>query len=267
MTATADTARARRIADLKEEVRAIAATGRRSGGVVLPFDIAEIDSRLASGGLAAAALHEATGGAELADDAAATLFMAGLAARRCAQAGPGSVVLWAFARRGLFAPGLAQAGLGPERLIHAEAGSDAAVLAVMEEGLRHGGLAAVIGEVEGAAMPATRRLQLAAEEGGVTALLLRRPKRAGRDPLSEPSAAATRWRLACAPSVPLPEPVGDAGIGRACWRLDLVRQRGGDGFSLTVEAADAEGRLALPARLRDRPDPAARGGQDRLAAA
>ena len=35
----------------------------------------------------------------------------------------------------------------------------------MEEGLRHRGLGAVIGEVKRAAMPDTRRMQLAAEGG------------------------------------------------------------------------------------------------------
>jgi protein ImuA len=36
-------------------------------------------------------------------------------------------------------------------------------------------------------MAPARRLQLAAEEGGTTALMLRRWKKAARDPLAEPS--------------------------------------------------------------------------------
>src|SRR3546814_13775616 len=63
-----------------------------------------------------------------------------------------------------------QAGLPPDRVLYAEARSDKEVLAVMEEGLRHGGLAAVVGEVARVSMASTRRLQLAAEEGGTTAL-------------------------------------------------------------------------------------------------
>lgn len=258
-----DPVRLLRLAALRAEVQAITAAGR-AAGAVLPFGVEAIDRRLAAGGLAVAALHEATGGGAtgggaaagtpLADDAAATLFLAGLAARRAAQAD--APVLWAFARRELFAPGLQQAGLGPDRLIYAEAGEDAAVLAVVEEGLRHGGLAAVVGEVAKAVpMAATRRLQLMAEEHGTTALLLRRPLRSGRDPLAEPSAAATRWRIGCAPSTPTE--VGEDGIGRAQWRLDLVRQRGGDSFTWTMEAADAAGRLSLPAGFHDRSHPAA----------
>ena len=96
--------------------------------------------------------------------------------------------------------------------------------------------------------PATRRLQLAASEGGVPVVILRRWRRADSCPLSEPSAAVTRWRIGAAPSVRL----GLPGVGRACWHVELVRQRGGESFSLMLEACDGEGRLALPAAARDR---------------
>jgi protein ImuA len=203
-----------------------------------------IDSRLAGGGLPVASLSEAAGeGRGPSDEAAATLFLASIAARR-----PG-IVLWALARRDLFAPGLAGVGLAPDRVLYAECGRDEDVLAVMEEGLRHGGLAAVVGEVGRAAMPATRRLQLAAEEGGTLALMLRRRRGTSEDPLAPPSAAVTRWRLACAPSSPL----AVAGIGRPRWRLALARQRGGAPFDLIMESPDAEGRLALPSGPQHRP--------------
>jgi protein ImuA len=59
----------------------------------------------------------------------------------------------------------------------------------------------------------------------------------------------TRWRITAAPSSPLPVP----GIGRARWRLELVRVRGGEGAVWEVEACDAQGRLAVPSDLADRP--------------
>jgi protein ImuA len=236
-------ARAERLAALRAEVRALESAGAGEGRECLPFGLEALDSRLAGGGLPVAALHEASGGRPgPADEAAATLFLAAIAARR-----PGTV-LWALARRDLFAPGLAGAGLPPDRILYAECGRDEDVLAVMEEGLRHGGLAAVVGEVRRAAMPATRRLQLAAEEGGTPALMLRR-WRGGEDPLGPPSAAVTRWRLACAPSSPL----AVAGIGRPRWRLALARQRGGAPFEILVETPDAEARLALFAVFEHRP--------------
>jgi protein ImuA len=236
-------ARAERLAALRAEVRALESSASERHEH-LPFGIEALDSRLAGGGLPVASLNEAA--AERpgpADHAAATLFLASIAARR-----PG-IVLWALGSRDLFAPGLAGAGLAPDRLLYAECGRDEDVLAVMEEGLRHGGLAAVVGEVGRALMPATRRLQLAAEEGGTLALMLRRWRGNGEDPLAPPSAAATRWRLACAPSSPLPV----AGIGRPRWRLTLARQRGGAPFDLIMESPDAEGRLALPSLSEHRP--------------
>ena len=236
--------RSERLAALRAEVRAIESAGAAAGArACLPFGIDAIDARLAGGGLAGAALHEIAGaGPGLGDDAAATLFIAGIAARL------EGTLLWALSRRDLFAPGLAQAGLPPDRLIYAECRRDEEVLAVMEEGLRHGGLAAVVGEIGRAGMASTRRLQLAAEEGGTAALMLKRWRKAGEDPLAPPSAAVTRWRIACAPSARLPV----AGVGRARWRVELARQRGGEPFNLIVEASDATGRLALPAELADR---------------
>jgi len=250
-----------RLAALREEISAIersapAGRGRR----LLRFGIDEIDDRIAGGGLFPA-LHEAAAASPgPGDDAAATLFLAALAAR-FSRAGEGAAgqVLWAIARRDLFAPGLAQAGLTPDRLIYAECRNDAEVLAVMEEGVRHGSLAAVIGEVGRADMTATRRLQLAAEESGTPALMLRRWKKSAADPLDAPSAAATRWRIAAAPSAPLPgEIAAHEGVGRARWRVALARQRGGPPHEWILEAPDAEARLALPARSGDRPDQAGR---------
>lgn len=239
--------RASRLECLRAEVRAIVAAGK-SPAAGLPFGLGALDERLAGGGLADAGVHEAAGAsAGYSDDAAATLFLAGIAGRR---AGPRGTVLWVVARRDLFAPGLAQAGLPPQRLLVAEAGRETDVLAVMEEGLRHGALAAVIGEVSRAGLTETRRLQLAAEEGGTMALLLRR-WRTG-DPLAEPSSALTRWRIGSAPSQTLPV----RGLGRARWHVELARQRGGPGFSIILEACDAQGRLSLPALSSDRPDQA-----------
>jgi protein ImuA len=243
-----------RLEALRAEIRAIERGGpARAAHEALPFGIEEVDARLAGGGLMRA-LHEAAAASPApGDEAAAILFLAAAAARFAIVRGQGQV-LWALARRDLFAPGLAQAGLTPDRLIYAECRDDAEVLAVMEEGVRHGALAAVIGEIGRADMAATRRLQLAAEESGTPALLLRRWRKSDMDPLAVPSAAFTRWRIGCAPSAALPYP----GLGRARWRVELARQRGGPPHSWLLETPDAEARLALPAPAGDRADPARR---------
>ena len=131
-----------RLAALRAEVRRIESAGRAAGRGRLPFGLAAVDAKLTGGGLAVAALHEAAPATPaLGDEAAATLFLAALAARLAIAEG-GGMVLWALSRRDLFAPGLALAGLTPDRLIYAECRRDEEVLAVMEDALRHGGLAA-----------------------------------------------------------------------------------------------------------------------------
>jgi protein ImuA len=214
----------------------------------LPFGPAEIDAALPGGGLPLGALHELAGtGADLEHGAAAALFAAGILARI-----PGPV-LGALARRDLFAPGLAGAGLHPDRVIYAETGRRETLL-IMEEGLRHRGLAGVVAELSGrVTLSASRRLQLAAEATGVTALLLRRPGN-GEAELAGAVAAVTRWRIGALPSPPpIPNAPEVPGLARARWQLDLVRCRGGRTGSWITEACDATGHLGLVAPLADRP--------------
>jgi protein ImuA len=215
---------------------------------VLPFGVAPVDGALPAGGLALGCLHEAAGaGPDTEHAAAATLFIAGVLARLH---GP---VLWVLQQADLFAPGLVGAGLQPERVIFVEAGKD--VLPVMEEGLRHPGLAAVVAEVAGRfTLVASRRLQLAAEQSGVLALVLRRSRHFDDPALAAPTAAVTRWRIAALPSAPpIPHAPDVPGLGRARWQLDLLRCRGGRTGSWITEACDATGHLGLVAPLADRP--------------
>ena len=108
--------------------------------------------------------------------------------------------------------------------------------------------AAVVAEAAKVSMVATRRLQLVAAEADIPVLLLRRWRGRSQDPLGEPSAAWTRWRVASAPSQRLTV----AGVGRARWSVELARQRTGGSFSLIVEGCDETGCLAVPAALGHR---------------
>ncbi|HJU19357.1 MAG TPA: damage-inducible protein [Stellaceae bacterium] len=234
--------------DLRTRIAHIARAGR-SPRPVVPFGVAAIDARLPQGGLARGALHEIAGGVHSAE---AVLFVAGVLARL-----HGSV-LWCLCRRDLFAPALAGVGLHPDRVIYAEGGDERTVLLCLEEGVRHAGLAGAVGEVTHLSMTASRRLQLAAEASGVIAFVIRRWRTAGEaGEFGQPNAAVTRWRITAAPSSPLPVP----GIGRARWRLELVRVRGGEGALWEVEACDGQGRLALSADLADRSAAATEGRQ------
>lgn len=232
-------------------------SGHRRVAAVLPFGVPAMDAHLPAGGLSLAALHEVAGGGDGAvDGAAAALFAAGIAARTSGK------ILWCMARADLFAPSLEQAGLGYERVIYAEAGDEKAVLACFEEGLRHGGLGAVIGETARLTMTESRRLQLRAEESGCIGIAIRRWRRqADTRDFGQPTASVTRWRVSALPSERLPVP----GVGRARWHLELLRCRAGESADFIVEACDATGRLAIPADLADGQD-AARARRGRTAA-
>lgn len=229
--------------DLRTRIARIERTGRPVREVV-PFGLRPVDEHLPQGGLARGALHEvAGGGLGAVHGAAAALFAAGVLAR---MTGP---VLWCLRVRDLFAPALAGAGLHADRVLYTEVGDEQTVLLCLEEGLRHGGLAGVVGEVSRLSMTASRRLQLAAETSGVTAFVLRRWRSAAAaTDFGQPTAAATRWRVSALPSSPLPVP----GVGRARWFVELIRCRAGDCAEWELEACDAQGRLALPADLADR---------------
>ena len=171
-------------------------------------------------------------------------------------------MLWCLKRPDLYGPGLLAHGLDPARLVLVTARRDDDILWAVEEGLRTGapprvkpGLKpAVVGEVgDRLPMAAGRRLQLAAERSGITALLLRRWRNAAEAAAERerPSAAVTRWRIG---ALPLGGYCGnDPGSGRPRWRVELLRVRGGVPGSWEVEVADATGHVCLSAELADRP--------------
>jgi protein ImuA len=127
--------------------------------------------------------------------------------------------LWCITRPDLFAPALAQAGLKSDRVTYLEGGDDKTVLACFEEGLRHGGLGAVVAEVARLSTTASRRLQIAAETSGGIGIAVRRWRRQTEaSDFGQPTAATTRWRISALPSTPLPVP----GVGRPRWLVEPI---------------------------------------------
>ncbi len=185
----------------------------------LTLGVPDVDMALPHGGLALSAVHEVLAAA----DGAATAFCAHLAARR---ARDGGMVLWAVTDLGLYGPGLAAFGLPPERLLLVRGRDQRELLWAVEEGLKCRSLAAVVAEPRRLDLTQSRRLQLAAERHGVTAILLRPP-----DSRIEPTAAATRWRVRAAP-VAAPD-------GRFVCQASLLRCRGGGEGEWMLEWNDA----------------------------
>jgi protein ImuA len=242
--------KARVLRDLRVRVRALEDGGAARRGR-FAVGCPALDEAL-GGGLPRAALHEVAAARAEWDDGAATGFTVVLAARLAAAA-PGPL-LWVCPAADLYGPGLAGFGLDPRRVILAAAHGDGEALWAMEAGLRCAGLAGAVGEVANLDLSASRRLQLAAEAGGVTGLVLRRQRGAQR-PRLEPSAAVSRWRIAAAPA--LRAPSGASLPAR--WRVELTRARGGVPGAWMVEWRDATGDLAVAAPVRNRPAAAAPG--------
>ena len=226
---------------------------------MLPFGIDEIDDRLPGGGLARGALHEVFA----ADAGIATAFCALLAGRLAKDAENASILWcerpWTLDAGALYGPALLQFGIDPARLILVRVRRDNDALWAMEEGLRCGQVAAVVGELDDISLTASRRLQLAAEETGVTALSLR--SKVDKPP---PSAAATRWRLDAVTHEKdrprandnndfLNTPPALPGLGAARWQAELFRCRGGTSANWMMEWNDETGDLSVAAEIRNRP--------------
>ena len=243
------------IAGLRASIRRLErhapATG--DGAAVLGLGAPEIDGALPWGGLPRAALHEIVGGEGTADGFCAAL-LARLAGNRAERKG---WILWCRRRSGLYGPGLAAFGLDPGRLIVVRGHTANDILWAMEEGLHSGCLAAVLGEAGGVTPIAARRLQLAAESGGVTALLLSSDATG-----ATAGPALTRWRISAAPSLPLA-----AADDVPRWQVELLRCRNGNPATWLVEwHHGTTGGFAVAADLRHRPaEPAAEGGAARRA--
>lgn len=215
-----------RAANLDSLRRRIAALERFSGvgnsgdGSVAPLHVAAVDGHLPWDGIPRSALHEIAYDASFGETshggAAATGFAAAVLGR-LAQDTRRAVVWSRRPARGfrpaLYGAGLARFGLKPDQLILAQAADSQAVLWSMEECLRSRAVAAVLGEPGQADARARRRLQLAAEDTGVTAVLLLDDRASAM-----PGPAVTRWRIS-----PAPNP----GSHAPAWRVELLKCRGG----------------------------------------
>jgi protein ImuA len=161
---------------------------------------AEADAML-HGGLALGALHEVFAEAGR-QSAAATGFIAGLAARAVAR----RPLVWVrqdfteIEAGALSMSGLAELGLDPRLFVSVRTADVDSALRTAADALACDAVGAVVLEVWGEArqfdLVASRKLTLAAQASGVTALLLRM----AAEP--QPSTAETRWLVRAAHSPP-----------------------------------------------------------------
>ncbi len=237
----------------------------REAGPPWRLGAAGIDSLLGPDGLESGGVHEVKpaagepGASWAAAWAAALAFSLALGIRRGA---PGPVLCCrpatlASELGGLYGPGLSTLGLAPDRLIIVETANAADTLWAMEEGLRSGSLALVLGALDGVALTPARRLALAAAAHRSPCLLLTHPR-------SEAMAAtATRWRVGPLPSAPHPFDRHAPGALRFTVGLERCRMQpvlaGAASFSL--EWCDEALCFRLAPGVADRADAARRSGR------
>lgn len=240
-----------RFADLKQKIWAEAEShlmGR------LDLDIAVLQDAT-SGGLALGRMHLVSGGPQ---DGAATGFTTAIL-RKLLQQNPDKALVWclpAAPRTGIpFGDGLAALGLDPARIIFVCESHPLRAVAASEEALSADGVAAVICEYGTLAekpdlwLKSARRMQLAAEEGQTTGIML-----------GPPTAAAgfeTRWHIT--PSQNPFQKSGSIQKGRQtsgqisgqaswqpCWQAELIYCRGGRPAEVRLCWDIQTGRLRLP---------------------
>ena len=227
---------------------------------------AEADAVL-QGGLARGAMHEVFTEAGR-QSAVATGFIAGLSGRIAAR----RPLLWVrqdFAEReagALSMNGFAELGLNPRLLVMVRAADAEAALRTAADALACDALGAVVlelwGETRQFDLVASRKLTLAAQASGVTALLLRIAA------TPSPSTAETRWIVRAAHSPPT---APWQAWGAPVFDVELIRNRHGllgrwimewkcDECLFAKQTADSQSLAAAPAH---RPHPAQAGARQR----
>ena len=121
-------------------------------------------------------------------------------------------------RRSIFPSALKGFGIDAERILFVDAGKTKDTLWAVEEALKCGVLAAVVGEISELSFNDSRRLQLAVEKSHVTGFIHRfRPK------TENAVACVSRWKIK-----PITSAEGETpGVGFSRWDVELLKVRNG----------------------------------------
>ncbi len=151
----------------------------------------------------------------------------------------GAPCVWVATERQVFPPGLKRFGIDPGQIVFVDLKKEKQVLWVLEEALKQGGLAAVIGEVKNISDIASRRLQLAAEKSGVTGFMIRHVTRS-----VTPVASVARWKITALPSEG--PKMNMPGLGFPRWSVELEKIRNGKPGKWIVECTAGRLRFISP---------------------
>lgn len=233
--------------------------------------VTEVDVLLGPEGLEIGGMHEVKpaageqGASWAAAWAAALVFSLALGSRRCMpdSSRAQSPILCcqpaAMANEigRLYGPGLRSLGLAPDRLILVETWNAADTLWAMEEGLKSGSLALVLGVLDSVALTPARRLALAAAAHRSPCLLLTHPR------AETTAATATRWRVGPLPGAPHAFDRHAPGAPRFAVELERCRAQplSAEAASFSLEWCDEALCFRLAPGVADRADAARRAGR------
>lgn len=200
---------------LQKEVLSLQGFKKLQTGVALKTGLGIIEKAFPNQVFPTGAVHEFIS-LNQADAAATSGFMIGLLAQFIQH---NKICIWVSTRRSLFPAALPLFGINPERIVFIDADRPKQALWVIEEALKCGALAAVVGEIAELNFTESRRLQLAVEKSRVTGFIHRYTPGA-----ENTVACVTRWKIKCI--------VGGfeedlPGVGYARWDVQLLKVRNG----------------------------------------
>lgn len=229
------------IARLQKDILLLQGFKPLSSGNAINLGWGQVDNAFPESSFPTGAVHEflCSGTGNL---AASSGFISGMLATLM---GKNGAIAWISSARTLFPPALKRFGIEPDRVIFVDLQKERDVAWAIEEALKCGALAAVVGEIKEISFTTSRRLQLAVEESQVTGFLIRKNARN----LST-TACVSRWMI-----TPLPSKTEEnmPGIGFPRWKVDLLKIRNGKPGSWQLEWAGTRFRQVSAVSDIDRP--------------
>ena len=153
-------------------------------------------------------------------------FIAGMLSSRLHK---GNSIVWISLSHQLFPPSLKWFGIQPHQVLFLHVKKEKEVSWAINEALKCSSLSAVIGEMPGMSLTASRRFQLAIEDAGVGCFVIR------SNPKNLLTTAVSRWHVQ-----PIHSKVEDnfPGVGHPHWRVKLLKVRNGKTGSWDIEWAN-----------------------------
>ncbi len=203
------------ISQLQKEILLLQGFKSFSSNNAAQIKLGLIDNNLPNGCLPLAAVHEfISDGSE--SIAATNGFICCLLSSLVKNNG---ACVWINSLQTVFPPAFLAFDIDPDRFIFINVQKEKEILWTIEEALKCGGLAAVVGETPEISFTASRRFQLAVEESLVTGFIIRNhPRNANIN------ACVSRWKISPLESDPK---LNLPGIGFPRWNIDLLKIRNG----------------------------------------